>query len=191
MALCICFTIECGSPGILKTMSSSMISRLTHCRCRAFWAYDTLQSHLVMQQCVYQIAQSCCLQMNVFVHWSRLAWYQVALIWRTEFFVEILTLISWERDIFLPSWTTITSCVIPSCPDLPRIGFGIGWVGWTPIFNLKTFGNTTSSKYSLRDDCIRSNLRECQSFSNHKINIDQIYLVLMFVPCVMQILCMT
>ena len=28
LALCACFTIECGSPGILKSMSSSILSRI-------------------------------------------------------------------------------------------------------------------------------------------------------------------
>ena len=35
-----------------------------------------------------------------------------------------LTLISWERDVFLPS------CMSLGRPDLSRIGFGVGWVGW-------------------------------------------------------------
>ena len=28
LALCNCFTVECGSPGILKSMSSSILSRI-------------------------------------------------------------------------------------------------------------------------------------------------------------------
>ena len=35
-----------------------------------------------------------------------------------------LTLISWERDVFLPS------CMLSSRPDLSRIGVGVGSVGW-------------------------------------------------------------
>ena len=48
-----------------------------------------------------------------------------------------------------------------------------------------------SWKYSLKDDCIRSSLIECQSFPNRKINIDPIFRVLVFLPCVMQVLCTT
>ena len=43
--------------------------------------------------------------------------------WRTEFFAKELTLISWERYVFLPS------CMLSGRPDLSRIGFGVGWVG--------------------------------------------------------------
>ena len=35
-----------------------------------------------------------------------------------------LTLISWGRDVFLPSY------ISSGRPDLSRIGFGVGWVGW-------------------------------------------------------------
>ena len=35
-----------------------------------------------------------------------------------------LTLIPRERNVFLPS------CMLSSPPDLSRIGFGVGWVGW-------------------------------------------------------------
>ena len=35
-----------------------------------------------------------------------------------------LTLISWERDVFLPS------CIISGRPDLSRIGFRVGWFDW-------------------------------------------------------------
>ena len=35
-----------------------------------------------------------------------------------------LTLIYWERYVFLPF------CMLSSRPDLSRFGFGIGWVGW-------------------------------------------------------------
>ena len=44
---------------------------------------------------------------------------------------------------------------------------------------------------SLIDDCIRLSLIECQSFPNCKINIDPTNCVLMFLPCVMQVLCTT
>ena len=64
---------------------------LPHCRCWASWSHDILQVRLVLQRCVYQVAliyhefaqlwHSCFLQTNMFEHRSRLAWYQVALIY--------------------------------------------------------------------------------------------------------------
>ena len=48
------------------------------------------------------------------------------------------------------------------------------------------FWNTISWKCFLKDDCIRSSLIECQSFLHCKININPIYRVLVFLPCVMQ-----
>ena len=53
------------------------------------------------------------------------------------------------------------------------------------------FWNTISWKCSLKDDCIRSSLIECQSFSNRKIHINPKYRVLMFLPSTMQVLCTT
>ena len=115
-----------------------------------------------------------------------------------------LTLISWEPDVFLPSF------MLPSSLNLSRIGFGVG-LGWlekldwsnnfsfwlpnnfffkrnslvhswrseifdgnrsdmyafsyrtSPVFNLTTFGIPISWKCSLKNDCIRSSLIECQS----------------------------
>ena len=61
----------------------------------------------------------------------------------------------------------------------------------SPVFSLNNFWNTISWMYSLKDDCIRSSLIECQSFPNRKIDVDPIYRVLMFLPCVMQVLCTT
>ena len=49
----------------------------------------------------------------------------------------------------------------------------------------------TSWKCSLKGDCIRSSLIECKSFSNRKININPKYRVLMFLPCIVQVLCST
>ena len=51
----------------------------------------------------------------------------------------------------------------------------------SPVFSLQSNNswNTTSWKYFLKDDCIRSSLIECQSFPSRKINIDPTYRVLM------------
>ena len=51
--------------------------------------------------------------------------------------------------------------------------------------------DTISWKCSLKDDCIRSSLIECQSFPNRKIAVDPLYRVLMFLPSAMQLLCTT
>ena len=44
-----------------------------------------------------------------------------------------LTLISWERDVFLPS------CMSSSRPDLSRFRLGVGWVGWKNFACRATF----------------------------------------------------
>ena len=59
----------------------------------------------------------------------------------------------------------------------------------SPVFKSHNFWNTTSWKYSLKDDSIRSSLIE--SLSNRKININPKYRVLMFLPSTMQVLCST
>ena len=50
------------------------------------------------------------------------------------------------------------------------------------------FGIQISWKCSLKDDCIRSSLIECQSLLNRKININPKYRVLMFLPGTVQVL---
>ena len=61
----------------------------------------------------------------------------------------------------------------------------------SPVFIPTKFRNTTSRKYSLKDDSIRSSLIECQCFLNSKIDVDLTYCVLMSLPCVVQVLCTT
>ena len=58
-------------------------------------------------------------------------------------------------------------------------------------FQSNNFWNTISWKNSLKDDCIRSSLIECQSFPDRKIDVDPIYRVLMSLPCIVQVLCTT
>ena len=52
-----------------------------------------------------------------------------------------LTLISWARDVFLPS------CMLSSRPDLSRIGFGVGWVGWKNFCLSSNFSFWLSSNF--------------------------------------------
>ena len=58
-------------------------------------------------------------------------------------------------------------------------------------FHPNNFRNTISWKSFLKNDCIRSSLIECQSFLNSKIDVDPKNCVLMSLPCIMQVLCMT
>ena len=58
-------------------------------------------------------------------------------------------------------------------------------------FHPNNFWNTIRWKCFLKDDSIRSSLIEFQSFFSSKIDVDPIYCVLMTLPCVVQVLCMT
>ena len=49
------------------------------------------------------------------------------------------------------------------------------------------FWNTISWKCSLKDNCIRSCLIECQSLFNRKVNINPKYRVLMPLPCTVHV----
>ena len=53
------------------------------------------------------------------------------------------------------------------------------------------FWNTISWKCSLKNNCVRSSLIECQSLPNRKIDVDPIYRVLMSLPCIVQVWCST
>ena len=61
----------------------------------------------------------------------------------------------------------------------------------SPVFQSNNFWDTISWKCSLKDDCIRSSLIECQSFPNREIDVEPIYCVLVSFPCIMQVLCTT
>ena len=98
-----CFTIECGSPGILKSMSSSILSRIV-----SLSVLTVLISWYTSgSSCTATLLLSSC---------PDLSWVCSTL---------RLLLSSDER-----AWTPITYCVIPSRLDPARIGFGIGWDGW-------------------------------------------------------------
>ena len=64
-------------------------------------------------------------------------------------------------------------------------------ISHTRLLQSHNFWNTTTWKCSLEDNCIRSSLKECQSLSNRKININPKYRVLMFLPSTVAVLCMT
>ena len=103
LALCACFTIDCGNPGILKSMSSSILSRIVSL---------SVLSILILwytsgSSCTATLCLSGCPDLSWVCSTSRL-------------------LLSSDEH----AWPLITSCVISGCPDRSQIGFGIGWVGW-------------------------------------------------------------
>ena len=55
-------------------------------------------------------------------------------------------------------------------------------------FQSHNFWNAISWKCSLKDDCIRSCLTECQSLCSRKVNINPKYHVLMPLPCTVHIM---
>ena len=59
----------------------------------------------------------------------------------------------------------------------------------SPVLILTTFWNAISWKCFLKDDCVRSNLIESQSFLDSKKDVDPIYRVLMSCLRIVQVLC--
>ena len=142
------FTTECGSPGIRKSMSASLFtiidSWLTSWSATdlSILSRSTSSSTLSVSASWHTWGSSCtfsnkspCSMMSLLnietlfvVRWTCLNHLcfnkSPRSVWKTEFFAKKTTLISWERDVFLPS------CILSSRPDLSRIGFGVGWVGW-------------------------------------------------------------
>ena len=142
LALCACFTIECGSPGIVKSMSSSILSRIV-----SLSVLSVLASWYTSgSSCTATMCLSGCPDLSWVCSTLTLLLSSDGHVWTLITFCVIsgcpdlsqersssskeFTHISWERDVFLSPLTTITSCVTSGCPDLSRIGFGIGWAGW-------------------------------------------------------------
>ena len=90
LALCACFTIECGSPGILKSMSSSILSRFVSL---LVWSVST-SWYTSGSPCTATMCLSGC---------PDLSWVCSSL----------RLLLSSDEHV----WTLITSCVISGCPD--------------------------------------------------------------------------
>ena len=134
--LCACFTTECANPGIRKSMLTSF-----SIVCYAF----------MKRTCLATIWHIYCDCFNNGLPRS---------IRRNSFFVKKFTSISWERDVFLPSCTVLmsaptTDCtdlllLTTGCPDLSRLGFGIGWFDWKLLDGCTTCpsGRWTSSQPS-------------------------------------------
>ena len=84
LAFCTCFTTECGSPGIFKSMSSSMISRLN-----SLSVFDHLG---LMMYCIAAFIK---------LPWS---------IWKKEFFVRKQSHSLENGDVFLITSCVIIGC---------------------------------------------------------------------------------
>ena len=56
LALCNCFTVECGSPWILKSMSYSILSRINSLSMLSVVISRCTSGHLVVRRYVYQVA---------------------------------------------------------------------------------------------------------------------------------------
>ena len=136
LALFNCFTVKCCCPGILKSMSSSIHSRINSLSVLSVsaslypsgssftatvslpscpdlsWVCSTLRLLLSSDEHACTLITSC-----VIPSCHDLSEEQSSS-WKD------FTLISWERDV---STLTNTPCGLWSCPDLSQIGFGIGW----------------------------------------------------------------
>ena len=124
LVLCAYFTTESGSHRILKSMSASFT---------IIGSWLSSWSAMEFSILLRSISPS---KLNVSLSWARrigelsctsaiciVASSSTVLSEELSSSRKELTLISWERDVFLPS------CSLSSRPDLSRIGFGVGWVG--------------------------------------------------------------
>ena len=145
LTLCNCFTVECGSPGILKSMSSSILSRVN--------SLSVLS--IVISRCT---SGTSCRSILCLSGCPDRSWVCSTRMFSDRLFWALITLgvisgcpdrseeqssswkhfssISWERDV--SPLTTNTSCVLSGCPDRSQIGFGIGWVSWENVACLET-----------------------------------------------------
>ena len=142
LVLCACFTTECGSRGIRKSVSASILSRivsLSMLGVSASWYTSGSSCAATVSLTSRPVLSWVCSTLRLLLSSDEHAWTLITscvipgrsdLSEEQSSSLKEFTLISWERYVFLSSWTLITSCVIPSRPDLSRIGFGIGWVGW-------------------------------------------------------------
>ena len=61
----------------------------------------------------------------------------------------------------------------------------------SPVSHPNNFQDTISWECFVKNDGVRSCLTELQSFLHNKIGVDPIHRVLMFLPCLMHVLCKT
>ena len=94
--------------------------------------------------------------------------------------VVLETSIQWNRE-----WFFFRRVRLDSGFNVMTV-YEVSWHGPEVIYRF-----TSIRKWVVRWWKRRSSLIECQSFPNCKININPIYSVLVFLPCVMQLLCST
>ena len=124
LVLCACFTTECGNPGIRKSMFGSFSIVCS-------WLESTWFT-------------TGCPDMSCVISTLRLLLSSDERVWvvlvsttvcsdlseETDFSWKEFTSISWDRDVFLPSYTVLVWAPTTGCTDLSRLGFRIGWFDW-------------------------------------------------------------
>ena len=138
LAPCDCFIAECGTLGMLKSMSSSLIARLN-----SLLVLNNAMSRLSSgANCSFTV---CALELLRSSGCPDPSWVCSTRVFsnRSSGFPDLseaqsypwkpLSSISWERDVSpLP---TNTSLVLSGFPDRSQIGLGIGWVSWVLNFS--------------------------------------------------------
>ena len=183
-----CFTTECGNPGIRKSMSTSfsidrslpgswLASRpttgYTVASCLTASSWKELLSISWERDIIFNLARSLGHhRQRVASFYHHLGLDLVGLLgnFGTQFFHPVMLQGDLGRR---PRWRT----------NLLVYDFS--------SFHSNNFRNTISWKCVMKNDCVRSSLIECKSLLNRKININPKYCVLVFLPCFMQVLCMT
>ena len=129
--------LHCGMwwSGMLKSMSSSLISRLnslsvlsdatSRCTSGACWSFTMCAFELSRSSgwIHREFAQQGCFHTDYQVSPDRSEEQSSS--------CKRFSSISWERDV--SPLTTNPSCVLSDCPDRSQIGFGIGWVSWENV----------------------------------------------------------
>ena len=163
LVLYACFTTECGSPGIWKSMSTSFTiidSRLSSWSAMDFsillrssssstlnvlLSWEKRNQELSFASAVLRVATG-----RTVPSWDQRVWITTVSTGRPVLSEELsssqkeLTSISWERDVFLPS------CMSSIRPDLSRIGFGVGWKDWK---NFVCWTTSSSGSITSRSGC--------------------------------------
>ena len=120
----VCFTTECGSPGIRKSMSAS---------------FTIIFSWLILSWSITSLLVLSCAfsTLGSLLFSDERAWITLVSITglpvlseETDSSWKELTSISWERDVFLPSCTVLASSLITGLTVLSRLGLGIGGFDW-------------------------------------------------------------
>ena len=133
LVLCACCTTECGSPGILKSMSVFILSRsvsssmLSVSASWYIWGSSCTATVLVTGR---PLLSWVCSTLRLLLISDGRGWISSVSTSRPVPSEELrssfkeFTLISWKRDVFL------SSCISSGRLHLSRIGFGVSWVDW-------------------------------------------------------------